>query len=136
MRIRHFDCYLHELDITDAVGRPDRAAADHVAAALAEPVASLGYIVGKKAAFPRDRQMRIRLTGPVEATLPWSTTPAGARVVDALDGRPTAAITLDAVLFLRLTGGRLDPTAHLDEIDLDGDPELARHLATHLAFTI
>ena len=52
MRIRHYDCFLHEADMREALGLPDRVDADQVAAALLEPASGLGYIVGKKARMP------------------------------------------------------------------------------------
>jgi ubiquinone biosynthesis protein UbiJ len=59
-----------------------------------------------------------------------------AKVVDALDGEPTATIALPSSLFLRLAGGRQDPAEALAEITLGGDVGLARQLATNFAFTI
>lgn len=136
MRTRHYDCYLHELDIREAAGEPDRAEPDHVAAALLEPTSFLGYIVGKKAGMPTGSTVRIRLTGPVDATHLVDVAER-ATVVDQLDGDPTTGIALDAVLFLRLTGGRRDAAPHLDgDIRREGDQALAEHLATHLAYTI
>lgn len=136
MRIRHYDCYLHELDVREAVGVADRAKPDEVAAALAEPAASLGYIVGKKAGLPRGTTVRIDLTGPVSTT---HLVEVGDRatVVDDLAGEPTVGLTLDAVLWLRLTGGRRPAAPHLGgDVVLHGDEDMARHLAEHLAFTI
>lgn len=136
MRIRHFDCYLHELDICAAIGAPDRADPDHLSAALAEPESALGYIVGKKAGAPDGASVRIRLTGAVERNY-LVQVDGRARVVDAIDGEPTAGITLDAVLFMRLTGGRVDPAAHAGvDVTLEGDQALALRLATNLSFTI
>jgi uncharacterized protein (TIGR03083 family) len=136
MRIRHYDCFLHELDIREGAGAPDRTDSDHVGAALLEPAASLGYIVGKKAGIPSGSRVRIRLTGPVDATYLVDVAER-AKVVEQLDGDPTVCITLDAILFLRLSGGRRPADAHLDgDIALEGDEDLARQLATHLAFTI
>lgn len=137
MRIRHYDCYCHELDMRDAAGVQDRTDGDHVAMALTEPVAALGYIVGKKAGVPSGSTAAIHLTGPAEASY-FVEVGDRAQVVDSLDGDPTASITLDANLFLRLTGGRCPAEGHLDEgrITLGGDDALARQLATRLAYTI
>ena len=136
MRIRHFDCYLHELDIRAAIGAADREEPAHVDLALREPLAVLGYIVGKKAAIPSGTTVRIRLTGPVNETH-HVVVEERARVVDELDGDPTAGITLPAVLFLRLAGGRVDPMPYIgDAITFEGDAELATRLATGLAYTI
>jgi uncharacterized protein (TIGR03083 family) len=136
MRIRHYDCFMHELDQREGLGVADRTDADHVSAALAEPVTSLGFIVGKRAGMPTGARVRIGLHGPVEAT---HLVEVGERaaVVESLSGEPTVGIDLDAMLFLRLTGGRRDATPHLGtDIALEGDEDLARQLATHLSFTI
>ncbi len=136
MRIRHYDCYLHELDIRHALRLDDRTDHDDVAMALTEPVTALGYIVGKKAGAPAGSSVRVRLTGPVEATHHVQVDDR-ARLVDTLDGEPTAGIALDAVLFLRLTGGRIDPSGRLGtDVVLEGDEDLARRIATNLAYTI
>lgn len=136
MRIRHFDCYLHELDIRDAVGAADREDPAHVDLALREPLSALGYIVGKKAGLPSGTSVRIRLTGPVNETHDV-VIEERARVVDELEGEPDATVTVPAVLFLRLTGGRVDPTPYIgNSIKLEGDAELATRLATNLAFTM
>jgi uncharacterized protein (TIGR03083 family) len=136
MRVRHFDCYFHELDIRAATGRPDP---DDVAAleeALTEPAAALGYIVGRKARMPEGTTVSIRLTDPAPHTWLVEVTDR-ARVVDRLDADPTVRIELPPIVFLRLAGGRVpaEPTVDRD-VRLGGDVELARRLATHLAYTI
>lgn len=136
MRIRHFDCYLHELDIRAAIGAADREDPSHVGSAVREPLSALGYIVGKKAGLPRDTTVRLRLTGPVNEAH-HVVVEERAKVVDALDGEPTAEVALPAVLFLRLSGGRVDAMPYIGhEITFEGDHELAARLATNLAFTI
>ena len=52
MRIRHFDCFMHEHDMRGAVGAPDRPEPTHVASALDEVSTGLGFIVGKRAQAP------------------------------------------------------------------------------------
>lgn len=136
MRIRHFDCFMHTLDITEATGLPDVVPADHVSSALTEPVSGLGYIVGKKAALPKGVTIRIELTGPGESVYIVDNAER-ATLVDHIDGEPTATIRLDSVLFLRLTGGRLSPDGHLGaEIELTGDEGVGTQLVSNLAFTI
>lgn len=136
MRIRHFDCYLHEHDIRAAVGADDRPDPVHLTSALTEPESGLGYIVGRRAGLPAGTTVSICLTEPIDRTLAVEVTDR-ARVVDRLDGVPTVSLTLAPLLFLRLTGGRVDPAAHIgNDLLLAGDAELAERLATHLAFTI
>ena len=64
MRIRAFDCWLHEQDIRDAVGRPGGEEGPAAEAALDEIAAALGYVVGKKAGAPQGSRVRFELTGP------------------------------------------------------------------------
>lgn len=136
MRIRHFDCFLHELDIRAAVGAADREDPAHVNLAVREPLGALGYIVGKKAGLPRGTTVRLRLTGAVNEDL-YVVVEDRARVVDALDTEPTVGVALPAVLFLRLSGGRLDAMPYIGHsIKFEGDAELAARLATNLAVTI
>jgi hypothetical protein len=77
----------------------------------------------------------IRLRGPVERDLAV-VVDGRARVVDAINGEPTATLALSSTLFMRLAGGREDAEAALDGIELGGDRALARQVATNLAYTI
>ena len=135
MRIRIFDCWMHEQDIRAATGLPGNEDGPAAAAALDEVVLALGYIIGKKGRAPDGSSVLIRLTGPVERDLPV-VVDGRARVVPTLNGEPTASLDLSSSLFLRLAGGREDARAALGRIRLGGDQELARQLATNLAYTI
>ncbi len=135
MRIRIFDCWMHEQDIRAATGMPGNEDGPAAAAALDEVVLALGYIIGKKGRAPDGSSVLIRLTGPVERDLPV-VVDGRARVVPAMNGEPTASLDLSSSLFLRLAGGREDAQAALGRIRLGGDQELARQLATNLAYTI
>ncbi len=135
MQIRVFDCWMHEQDIRTAVGRPGNESGPAAERSLDEVVGALGYIIGKRGRAPDGSSVLIRLTGPIERDL-RVIVEGRARVTDELDGDPTATITLSSSLFLRLAGGRQDPGTSTGEIRLDGDIELARQLASNLAFTI
>ncbi len=136
MRIRHYDCYLHEHDIRYALGIAPREDVADVASALDEVSTGLGYIVGRRARLPAGSRVRIELSGPVPRTYLVEVAER-AEIVHELHGPPTVGIELPATAFLRLTGGRRDPgTDHTREIDFSGDPELGRQLVEHLAFTI
>jgi uncharacterized protein (TIGR03083 family) len=135
MEIRVFDCWMHEQDIRAATGRPGNEAGPAAEQSLAEVVGALGYIVGKRGRSPDGSSVLIRLTGPIERDLRVVTS-GRAKVVEALDGEPTATIALRSSLFLRLAGGRQDPAEALGEITLGGDVGLARQLATNFAFTV
>ena len=136
MRIRAYDSFLHEHDTRAAVGAADREDPAAVRSALDETAAALGYIVGRRAAMPDGSRVRIEITGAVPTT--YLVEVAGrARVVDAFDSNATVSIEMPAMLFLRLTGGRIDAEPYLGtDITLGGDEVLAEKLATHLAYTI
>ena len=122
MRIRHFDCYLHEQDIRLALGLPARERADDIASSLDEVATGLGFIVGRRAGMPDGSRVRIDLTGPVARTY-LVQVDGRAAVVEILDGEPTVGIELPAMHFLRLTGGRHDAgVAPEDGVPLLGRP--------------
>ncbi|HEY3844026.1 MAG TPA: maleylpyruvate isomerase family mycothiol-dependent enzyme [Acidimicrobiales bacterium] len=136
MRIRHYDCYMHEHDIRAALGVTDRPAPTHLTSSLDEVATGLGYIVGKRAGLPRGSRLRLALTGPVSREF-YVAVEERAAVVASLDGDPTVVLEMPAMLFLRLTGGRQPALPHFDrEILIAGDRELATRLASNLAFTI
>jgi uncharacterized protein (TIGR03083 family) len=136
MRIRHYDCFLHEHDIRQALAVDDRDDEAHVRSALEETAAALGYIAGRRAALPTGTTVRIEVVGAAAATY-LIAVDERARLVAHLDAEPTTGIRLPAMLFLRLTAGRCDATPHLgSEIAVEGDETLAMQLATHLAYTI
>ena len=136
MRIRHYDCYLHEQDIRMALGIEPRATAVDLASSLDEVATGLGYIVGRRAGMPDGSRVRIELTGPVARTYLVSVD-GRASVVAELDGDPTVGIELSAMHYLRLTGGRhdagIDPA---DGVTFTGDRELGGRLVANMSFTI
>lgn len=135
MQIRIFDCWMHEQDIRAAVGIPGNEGGPIAEQALAEVIAALGYIVGKRGRAPQGCSVLIRLTGPIRRDL-RVVVDGRAKVVASIEGEPTASLTLSSALFLRLAGGREDAEAALGRIDLGGDVDLARRLVTNLAYTI
>jgi uncharacterized protein (TIGR03083 family) len=136
MRIRHYDCYLHEQDIRLALGLAPRETAADLASALDEVATGIGYIVGRRAAMPEGARVAIVLTGPVPRRY-FVQVDGRAAVVDALDGEPTVGIELPAMRFLRLTGGRADAGVRaVDGVTFRGDRALGEQLVANLAFTI
>ena len=135
MRIRHFDCFMHEHDIRFALGLPGRPDPDHVASCLDEVATGLGYIVGRRASLPDGSRVEIRLTGEPARTYRVKVD-GRASVVDTLEGPATVGIELPAATFLRLTGGRPDGPSGPGEVRFSGDSALGRRLVDNLAFTI
>ena len=135
MQIRIFDCWMHEQDIRAAVQQPGNEGGAAAEQSLDEVVAALGYIIGKRGRAPDGSSVLIRLTGPVKRDLAV-VVQGRARVVEAMEGQPTATLTLSSSLFMRLAGGRENAESALGRIELGGDQALVRQLATSLAYTI
>jgi uncharacterized protein (TIGR03083 family) len=135
MRIRLFDCWMHEQDIRDAVGIPGNDAGQCAEIALSEVAGALGYIVGKRAAAPDGATVTIELTGPLRTT--WHVAVNGrAGLVDHLPEPATATLRLSSNLFTRLAGGRQPVESRIDDIAFDGDIDLGKRVAHGLPFTI
>lgn len=136
MRIRHYDCYLHEQDIRLGLGLPARETTGDLASALDEVATGLGYIVGRRAALPEGSRVRIDLSGLLARTY-LVQVDGRATVVDTFDGEPTVGIELPAMRYLRLTGGRRDAGVDPgDGVRFTGDRELGGRLVANLSFTI
>ncbi len=136
MRVRTFDCWMHEHDARDALGQPaghsDFANADS-RLALDEMAASMGFVVGKLGKAPDGSRVRLELTGPLARTINVSVD-GRAKVVDEFDGEPTATIALDGLLFTRLAGGR-EAVDH-DAITYGGDEAVGKRVVEHLNYVI
>jgi len=137
MRVRVFDCWMHEHDIRDALDEPASDADLTGPAArltLDEMVTSMGYVVGKLGKAPDGSRVAIELTGPLARTIRVAVD-GRAQLVDDFGGQqPTATIRLDGVLFTRLAGGRAEPGA--GGVQLGGDQEVASRIVEHLNYTI
>jgi uncharacterized protein (TIGR03083 family) len=135
MQIRNFDCWFHEQDIREALGRPgnlDSAPADE---ALAEVTRMLGYVVAKRAGAPQGSAVTFRLDGPIRREV-HVVVEGRAQVVAVLDREPDVTIRLGSDLFMRLAGGRVSATAVRDRVDVQGDVELATEILDHLGYVI
>jgi uncharacterized protein (TIGR03083 family) len=138
MRIRTFDCWIHEHDIREAVEvrTADAAlAADSARLALDEIAASLGYIVGKLGGAPDGARVEIELTGPLARRMKVAVDGRGQVVDEFDDGPATTTIRLDAVLFTRLVGGRTTAAEH-PAIELSGDTAVGQRIVDRLKFVI
>jgi uncharacterized protein (TIGR03083 family) len=134
MDFRLFDCWCHDQDIRDAVGRPGHDTGPSAERAVDQIVGALGYLVGKRAGAPDGSAITVELSGPVRRTL-HLVVDGRARLVDAPDRPVTTTVTLSSALFVRLAGGRVDPAGHLAEIGITGDAELGRRVVGNLNFT-
>ena len=136
MRVRVFDCWMHEQDIRDGVDLPSSDAELSGPAArlsLDEIAATMGFVVGKLGQAPDGSRVAIELTGPLARAIRVAVD-GRAQVVDDFGGLdPTASIRLDGLLFARLAGGRTDDTAG---VELGGDTEVGARIVEHLNFVI
>lgn len=138
MRVRVFDCWMHQHDIRDALERPaggDDLDGPSSRLVLDEMAAAMGFVVGKLGGAPDGSQVAIELTGPLRRTINVDVQGL-ARVVDDFDTEPTSTITLDGLLFTRLAGGRTTPAQHQDAVTYKGDEVVGRRIVEHLNYVI
>lgn len=133
MRIRVFDSWVHELDIRDSLGlgKPD----DVVPATSArkEMVASLPYVVGRRAGAPEGTTVTVDFTGVAPRAVHIAV--AGrAAVVPELDGPAEVTLHVDLADYARLIGGR--PGADPAAVQIDGDRELGDKIVASLHYMI
>ena len=138
MAIRVFDCWYHDQDIREALGRPGFIEGPVADMSLERiPRKGLPYVVGKKAAAPQGATVVFEVTGepPMIAAV-------------AVDGRaallpqtptdPTVRLTMDRRTFARLAGGRWtgETARAAGQVRSEGDDALAQRVVDNLAFTI
>jgi len=139
MRVRTFDCWMHEQDMREALSRPSSDdELDGIPSQLAfdEIVGTMGYVVGRLAKAPDGSRILFELTGPLARSIRVSVD-GRAQVVDDFGGQePTATIRLDGLQFTRLSGGRPMSAARAQDVELGGDKDVAARVVEHLNFVI
>ncbi|WP_220471852.1 maleylpyruvate isomerase family mycothiol-dependent enzyme [Tomitella gaofuii] len=145
MRIRLFDCWMHELDIRDAVARPGEEGGARAELAFTEIAGAVPFLVGKKAGAPDGARVRLRLDGPILRTFDVQVTD-GRAAMAPIDGEPDVTVTMPSGGFARLAGGRMtmDEVVHQIAVEV-GRPGAMRaedavalgwRIPASLAFTI
>ncbi len=137
MQIRVFDCWLHEQDIRDAVGRPGHETGLAVEVVLDEMATALGFVVGKKAGATAGQSVTFALTdgGAVVRQLHVEVGDRAA-VVPALSGPPTVVLTMPVGVMTRRCAGRVGADDLLDQVIIDGDLSLASRVLDNQSYTI
>ncbi len=138
MRVRTFDCWMHEQDLREALSRPPSDSELQTPAArlaLDEMSTSMGFVVGKLGKAPDGARVAIELSGPLERTIRVAVD-GRASLVDAFDAAPTTTIRLDGVQFTRLAGGRAMIAGRSTAVEIDGDAEVGRRIVDKLAYVI
>jgi uncharacterized protein (TIGR03083 family) len=136
MRIRVFDCWIHEIDIRDSTdgSTPSHPGAAEIA--LSEIAASLPFVIGKKARTPEGTSLLLRIGG-VAARDIRIVVEERAREVAELPGGDDSAdvvLTMDVVDLARLVGGRT--SAEPSRVVVDGEEAIGRAIVENLAYVI
>ena len=139
MRVRVFDCWMHEQDIRMALQQPssdDELEGPASQLSLDEIAATMGFVVGKLAKAPDGSRIQFDLTGPLARSIRVNVD-GRAQLVDDFGGQePTATVRLDALQFTRLAGGREMCPARPQDIELGGDKDVAAQIVENLNFVI
>ena len=139
MRIRTFDCWMHEQDIRAALDREPNAAQLSTADArqsLDEMAASMSFVVGKKAQAPEGSRVLLRLTGPLSREIRIAVDGRAALVADFGSAEPTTVVTLDGLQFTRLAGGRGLVSYRPADVEYSGDDAVGKRIVENLAYVI
>lgn len=139
MRIRAFDCWMHEQDIRAALGREPSAAELSGADArvsLDEMAASMSFVVGKKGQAPEGSRVLLRLTGPLSREIRIAVDGRAALVEDFGGAEPTTVVTLDGLQFTRLAGGRGLVSYRPADVEYSGDDAVGKRIVENLAYVI
>lgn len=139
MRVRTFDCWVHEHDIRDALSLPaddDAYGGADARLALDEMASSMGFVIGKKGGAPEGSRVEVQMTGPLTRTIRVAVDGRAAVVPDFGGQEPTATITLDGRQFVRLAGGRPMVADVPPDIDYAGDTAVGARIVENLAYVI
>ena len=137
MQIRAYDCWLHEQDVRDAVGRPGHQTGVAVEVTLDEMETAMGFVVGKKAGAEQGQSVTFALTDG-NSVVREINVEVGERagVVDELSGPATVKLTMPIGVMTRRCAGRVGSDDLLDGIAIDGNLDLASRILENQSYTI
>jgi uncharacterized protein (TIGR03083 family) len=133
MRIRVFDCWIHEVDVRDSLGLGVPGDPAPAAVTRAEMAASLPFLIGKRARAPIGSTVTVDFTGIAPAAVHVSVGER-ATVVPTIDGAADVVLHVDVVDYARLIGART--TADTASVTIDGDVELGQSVVSNLHYLI
>ena len=139
MRIRAFDCWMHEQDIRAALGKApddDQLAGADARQSLDEMAASMSFVVGKKGQAPDGSRVLLTLTGPLSREIRVAVDGRAALVEDFGGAEPTTVVTLDGLQFTRLAGGRGLVDYRPADVTYSGDAVVGARIVENLAYVI
>lgn len=132
---RVFDSWVHEQDMRRAVRRPGDLEGPVAEAAFGRIVASMPFVVGKKAQAPPGSTVSFALTAPLARSFAIRTEDR-AELLGEMPRDATVRVRTDGETFARLACGRVDPADVLaaGAVHLDGDELLGRRVVEALNF--
>ncbi|MEM1335281.1 MAG: maleylpyruvate isomerase family mycothiol-dependent enzyme [Actinomycetota bacterium] len=137
MQIRVYDCWYHEQDIRDAVGRPGNESGLVVEVTLDELTTAMGFVVGKKAGATDGQSVTFALTDDDVVVREIHVLVDGrAGVVSSLPGPATATLTMPVGVMTRRSAGRVPLDVDDPRIAIDGDVDLAANVLRHQTYTL
>ena len=137
MQIRVFDCWLHEQDMRDAVGRPGHETGLAVEVTLDEMTTAMGFVIGKRAGAESGQSVTFELTdGAAVARVISVEVGERAAVVDALGGPASVTLAMPVGVMPRLCAGRVPLESVRDSIEVRGDVDLGDRVLDGLNYTI
>jgi uncharacterized protein (TIGR03083 family) len=140
MEIRVFDCWYHDQDIREALGRPGYLEGPVADLSLGRiPPKGLPYVVGKKAGAPPGSTVMFDVAGTPRVAAAVFVPPEGRAVLlDTTPATATVALMMDRRTFTRLAGGRWngDKARTAGGLRIEGDQELGNRVVDNMAFTI
>lgn len=136
MRIRVFDCWMHEIDLRDSTGGSAPSDEGPAGVALDEIAASLPFVVGKRAATPKGSCVLFVLEGLAARRIRIYVDDRAAKVDQFPDGDDSADVmlTVDSIDLARLAGGRT--SADPSRVAIAGDDEIGRAIVGALNYVI
>ncbi|MDY6808449.1 MAG: maleylpyruvate isomerase family mycothiol-dependent enzyme [Actinomycetota bacterium] len=136
MRIRVFDCWMHEIDLRDSTDGSTPSDGGPAAVALDEIAASLPFVVGKRAKAPKGSAVLFVLEGVGARRIRIYVDDRAAKVDQFPDGDESAdvTLTLDSVDLARLAGGRT--SADPGRVGIAGDDQVGRAIVGALNYVI
>ncbi|WP_037911526.1 maleylpyruvate isomerase family mycothiol-dependent enzyme [Actinacidiphila yeochonensis] len=134
---RVFDVWVHEQDLRRALKQPANLASAGAVYSRDYLLRSLPKVVAKDAGAKPGTAVVFDVHGPLEFMRTVRVTADGTGTIDsAVSLGPTVTFVVDWETFLRLLTGRVRPAVVRDsELKVEGDPELAEAILSHLAVT-
>ncbi|MER6917228.1 maleylpyruvate isomerase family mycothiol-dependent enzyme [Streptomyces sp. NPDC000594] len=136
MRMRAFDCWVHEQDLRAALHQPGNldSPGAHVTRDLL--LEALPKVVARDAGAPPNSAVVVDVHGPLEFLRTVRVDANGRGTVDGSPSLgPVVSLSLDWETFYRLACGRVTPAAVADRIKVDGDQELGAAILGAFAIT-